>query len=362
MRINVTKTFLPEFTEYTTILKQVWERGWITNNGQLVQELESQLKEALGVKHLFIVSNGTSGLEIAIRALQLKGKVITTPFSYVATSSSLKWLGCQPLFADIDENTFCIDPESILQKAEPQLHALVATHVFGNPCDVEKIEKIAKERKIKVIYDAAHAFNVRYRDRSLLCYGDISVISFHATKIFHTVEGGAIITSDDEIAHKISCMRNFGHKGEEDFWGCGINAKNSEFHAAMGICVLPKVAHIIAEYELKYRLYQRLLTEAPLQWQRIREHTRYNYSYCPVVFRTEEELLQVKTRLNQEDIFPRRYFYPSLNKLKYLKPQKAKIAESLSRRILCMPLFSGLLEDEIARICAIINGELQKCS
>jgi dTDP-4-amino-4,6-dideoxygalactose transaminase len=358
MRINVTKTYLPEFSEYVALLKQAWDRGWVTNNGQFVQELESQLKDFLGVKHLFLVSNGTVGLEIAIKALDIDGDVITTPFSYVATTSSLFWLNCQPIFADIHANTFSIDTEKISAKISKKTQAILATHVFGNPCDVEKINEIAKEKKLKVIYDAAHAFGVQYKNSSILNYGDISVLSFHATKIFHTIEGGALITSDDDIAHKISYMRNFGHKGEEDFWGCGINGKNSEFHAAMGLCILPKIADIINDRKEKYILYQNILSGVPLQWQKIREQTLYNYSYCPVVFRDEKTLLRVKEKLNREEIYPRRYFYPSLNKLNYLKKQKVPIAESISKKILCLPMFYGLQKKEIEQICGIIKLEL----
>lgn len=358
MPINVTKTYLPDFAGYSNLLKQVWDRGWVTNNGQCVQELESKLKEFLGVKHLFLVSNGTVGLEIAIKAMDIEGAVITTPFSYVATTSSLFWLNCQPVFADINENTFCIDTNEISDKITKNTQAILATHVFGNPCDVDKINEIAKKNKLKVIYDAAHAFGVNYKDSSILNYGDISVLSFHATKIFHTVEGGALITSDDEIAHKISYMRNFGHKGEEDFWGCGINGKNSELHAAMGLCILPKITDIINDRKAKYALYQNILSGAPIQWQKIHEQTLYNYSYCPVVFRDEKSLLRVKEKLNEAEIFPRRYFYPSLNKLNYLKKQKVPIAESIAARILCLPLYYGLQNKEINKICEIIKSEL----
>jgi dTDP-4-amino-4,6-dideoxygalactose transaminase len=358
MQINVTKTYLPEFEEYILLLKQTWERGWVTNNGVFVKELETRLKEFLGVKHLFFVSNGTAGLEIAIKAMELKGKVITTPFSYVATTSSLYWLSCQPIFADIDVNTFCIDTNSISSKISKNTQAILATHVFGNPCDMERIDEVAKKNNLKVIYDAAHAFGVKYKGSSVLNYGDISVLSFHATKIFHTVEGGALITSDDEIAHKISYMRNFGHKGEEDFWGCGINAKNSEFHAAMGLCILPKITDIINDRKAQYILYKSILNGAPIQWQKIHEKVLYNYSYCPVVFRDEKTLLRVKGKLNQEEIFPRRYFYPSLNKLNYLKIQKVPIAENIAERILCLPSYYGLQKKEIEQICGIIKSEL----
>ena len=232
--------------------------------GQLVQKLEHELTTYLNIDHLFFVSNGTIALQIAIKALDLNGEIITTPFSYVATTSTIVWESCAPVFVDIDPQTLCIDPNLIEAAITEETSAILATHVYGIPCAVEQIEAIAKKHNLKVIYDAAHTFGVKYKGKSLSWYGDISTLSFHATKLFHTVEGGAIITHDSQLAHKISYMRNFGHNKCEGFWGLGINGKNSEFHAAMGLCVLPHLGEIIAARKQVFAWYDELITGLPL--------------------------------------------------------------------------------------------------
>ncbi|WP_345075159.1 DegT/DnrJ/EryC1/StrS family aminotransferase [Hymenobacter fastidiosus] len=360
MNINVTKSYLPPLEEYVAYLSGVWDRVYLTNAGPLVVELEKQLREYLGVKHLFFVNNGTIALQIAIKALELQGEVITTPFSYVATTSSLVWEGCKPVFVDIDSKTLCLDPTLIEAAITPQTVAIMATHVYGNPCDLEAIEEIAVRRKLRVIYDAAHAFGVTYKDNSVLNYGDISTLSFHATKLFHTVEGGAIVTDNDELAHKISYMRNFGHNGPEAFWGVGVNGKSSEFHAAMGLCVLPRVDELIRRRKEISERYDRLLADTPLTRPRIHDHTRYNYSYYPTLLPSEEVLLQVRDALNAQDITPRRYFYPSLNTLDYTDKQPAPVSEDVSVRVLCLPLYYGLEDEDVDRVCSTILQALGK--
>ena len=230
--INVTKPFLPEIEEYITYLRGIWDRNWLTNNGPLVNDLELKLKEYLNVKHLLYLGNGTIALQIAIKALGLKGEIITTPFSYVATTSAIVWEGCDPVFADIDKDTFNIDPAKIEQAITDKTTGILATHVFGNPCDIDAIQKIAVKHNLKVIYDAAHCFGTHYKGKSVYNYGDVSTASFHATKLFHTIEGGAVITNNAELLKKMAYMRNFGHETAETFAGVGINGKNSEFHAA----------------------------------------------------------------------------------------------------------------------------------
>jgi len=348
--INVTKTYLPPLEEYMEYLKGVWEKVHVTNHGPLVTELEAKLKESLGVKHLFFVNNGTIALQIAIKALQLTGEVITTPFSYVATTSSLVWENCQPVFVDIDSDTLCLNPNLIAPAITPNTTGILATHVYGNPCAVEAIEKIAANYKLKVIYDAAHAFGVRYKDTSVLNYGDVSTLSFHATKLFHTGEGGAIVTNNDELAHRISYMRNFGHNGPEAFWGAGINGKNSELHAAMGLCVLPKVPELIAKRKAISELYDRLLQGTSLTKPVLSADMEYNYAYYPVVFSTENELLQAKADMNKNEVFPRRYFYPSLNTLNYVSGKPVPVAEDIASRVLCLPLYADLTTSEVERI------------
>ena len=327
----------------------------MTNHGPLVLELEEKLKNYLGVKHLFFVNNGTVALQIALKALEVVGDVITTPFSYIATTSSILWEGLNPVFADIEPKHLSIDTLEVEKLAKKGIKTLIATHVYGNPCDVEEISRISKKHNMSVIYDAAHAFNVKYKDKSILNYGDISTLSFHATKLFHTIEGGAIITNDDELAHKISYMRNFGHNGTEKFWGVGINGKSSEFNAAMGLSILPEINQIITARKNIFGWYNENLFGLNLETIIVRNDTVYNYAYYPIIFKNEEFLLKSIRALNDYEIFPRRYFYPSLNTLDFLKHQPSPIAEDIASRILCLPLFYDLKEKDVLKICKIIK-------
>jgi dTDP-4-amino-4,6-dideoxygalactose transaminase len=257
--INVTKTFLPDQEEYLQYVRGIWERGYLTNNGPLLQQLEGQLKEYLGVDYLYFCGNGTIVLQIAIKALELKGEIITTPFSYCATSNAILWENCTPVFVDIDAATFNINAELIEASITPATSAILATHVYGNPCDVEAIEAIAQKHNLRVIYDAAHAFGVTYKGKSLLSYGDLSTCSFHATKVFHTIEGGALISNHPELDRKLHLLRAFGHQGDEHYEFAGINGKNSEFHAAMGLVNLPQVPAIIQARKDVFAAYDSLL-------------------------------------------------------------------------------------------------------
>lgn len=354
-QINVTKTYMPPIEEYEKYLRGIWERGHLTNNGPLLIELENKLKKFLGVKHLLLINNGTIALQIAIRALELKNEIITTPFSYAATTTSIVWENCKPVFADIDANTCCINPDEIRKKISGKTTAILATHVYGNPCDVEQIQSIARENNLKIIYDSAHAFGVKYKGQSVLNYGDLSVLSFHATKLFHTIEGGAIVTNDDELADKISYLRNFGHNGPEAFSSYGTNGKMSEFNAAMGLCVLPKIPELIHARKKISERYDELLKQSALEKIELRAETLYNYSYYPVFFESEEKLLAVRNRLNGLSIFPRRYFYPSLNTLNYVTHQPMPVSESVSSRVLCLPLYHSLSEEDVSKIASVIT-------
>lgn len=355
--INVTKAFLPSIEDYTKYLEGIWERVHLTNHGPLVNELEEKLKSYLDVKHLFFVNNGTIAIQIAIKAMELSGEVITTPFSYVATTSSIVWENCTPVFVDISAETFTIDATKIEAAITDKTSAILATHVYGIPCDVQAIEAIANKHGLKVIYDAAHAFGVKCHEKGILNFGDISTLSFHATKLFHTVEGGAIATNDDELAHRIGYMRNFGHKGQEDFWGIGVNGKNSEFHAAMGLCMFPHIESIIANRKLLSETYERNFFDLGVKLVRphVNGYCHYNFAYYPVVFENESQLMMVKDSLNAAYIYPRRYFYPSLNTLPYLKQRHAApAAENIASRVLCLPLYHDLSTENIRRICTII--------
>lgn len=354
--IPVTKAYLPPLDEYTSYLQQIWENGWLTNRGSLVLELEQQLRDYLQVPHVLFVTNGMLALQIAIKTLELEGEIITTPFSYVATTTAILWEKCEPVFVDINQETFCIDAELIEEKITERTSAILATHVYGYPCDIEKIEVIAKKHQLKVIYDAAHCFGVKYKGQSIFNYGDISITSFHATKLFHTIEGGGIFTKDAALYEKIVLLHQFGHL-YDDYLSIGTNAKSNEFQAAMGLCNLPNIPQIIAARKNTSESYRDLLKELPLQYPDYKGDFIYNYAYFPVVFETEEQLLRVKNKLADNQINARRYFYPSLNTLPYLKKYDAcPVSEEIARRVLCLPLYDSLSLNLVQEISTIIKS------
>jgi dTDP-4-amino-4,6-dideoxygalactose transaminase len=333
----------------------IWENHWLTNNGPLLTELEAQLKSYVGTEHLLYTNNGTIVLQMALKALDITKEVITTPFSYVATTNSILWEGCTPVFIDINENDFNIDADLIESKITENTQAILATHVFGNPCDVEKIEAIARKHSLKVIYDAAHAFGVEYKGKSLLTYGDISTCSFHATKVFHTIEGGCITANDKDLFRKLFLYRQFGHEGD-DYYDIGINAKASEFHAAMGLCVMEALEGIINHRKEASSVYDGRLNFNKISKPISPFDIKYNYAYYPVVIKSEEILLKVKAGLEAQGIMTRRYFYPSLNNLPFIQHKVAcKNSDSISKRILCLPLSSYLTDQEVMKICDLLN-------
>ena len=352
--IPITKPFLPPIEEYHNLLNGIWSRNWLTNNGPLVNELELKLKEYLNVPHLLYLNNGTIALQIAIKALDLKGEIITTPFSYVATTSSIVWEGCKPIFVDIDSLSFNIDPTKIEAAITPNTSAILATHVFGNPCDIDAIDKIAKKHQLKVIYDAAHCFGSKYNGKSVFEYGDISTTSFHATKLYHTIEGGAVFTKSADLTYKMSYLRNFGHNGPEKFDGVGINGKNSEFHAAMGLVNLKYIDKILQSRKLQSERYNYWFHQLDLQGITINPYAEFNYAYYPIVFKNEDELLKVLANLNSNRISPRRYFHPSLNSIPFYSNATLSVSEDISRRILCLPLYFDLSLEEMDYISRII--------
>ncbi|WP_353777938.1 DegT/DnrJ/EryC1/StrS family aminotransferase [Winogradskyella sp. 3972H.M.0a.05] len=353
--IPVTKSFIPPIEEYNSWLEKVWDSGWLTNRGSLVKLLEDKINAYLDTDFVIAMTNGTLPIQIAIKALDVKGDVITTPFSYVATTSTIFWEGCNPIFVDIDPNYFTIDETKIEAAITEETTAILATHVYGNPCNVEAIEAIAEKHNLSVIYDAAHCFGVKYKGQSLFDYGDVSTSSFHATKLFHTGEGGALFCKP-HLRDKMYFHHNFGHKGQEAFHGLGINAKMSEIQAAMGLSVMPYLDEIIEKRKTITSLYSELLADASLTLISIREGTQWNYSYFPVVFESEAQLTRVKDALNKNEIYPRRYFFPSLNKLPYIKESfNCPVSESIASRVLCLPLYTQLSKAEVETICSIIN-------
>lgn len=347
---------MPPRKEYQHYLKGIWEREYVTNNGPLVQDLERKLKDYLGVKNLLYLSSGTIALQIAIKALGLKGEIITTPFSYVATTSSIVWEGCKPVFVDIDPNTLNINPYLIENAITEKTTGILATHVFGNPCDIEAIQEIAVKHNLKVIYDAAHCFGTTYKGKSVFHFGDVSTTSFHATKLFHTTEGGAVFTNNEGLNYRMSRMRNFGHAGFEEFDGVGINGKNSEFHAAMGLCHLSYIDEILNSRKEQCERYEELFKNAPVQSITIQKDAEWNYAYYPVIFENETVTLKVKKFLEDNEIYPRRYFYPSLDTLEYVESGEWNQSQDISGRILCLPVYYGLKPEEQKNISEIIKA------
>ncbi|SNR75916.1 DegT/DnrJ/EryC1/StrS family aminotransferase [Lutibacter flavus] len=356
--INVTKAFFPPIEEYQLQLQRIWKNQWLTNRGELVRELEDDLKGYLGVKHVVCMNNGTIPLQIALKVLGNRGEIITTPFSYVASTSVIVWENCTPVFVDIHPEYLTIDETKIEDAITPKTTAILATHVFGNPCHVEAIEAIANKHQLKVIYDAAHSFGVTYKGNSLFNYGDVSTCSFHATKIFHTGEGGALFCNNKALFDQLYFSHNFGHKSATEFYGLGINGKLSELQAAMGLAVLPYMKQISEGRKKVVAYYNKNLDFSNLKTMKLRENSDWNYSYYPVLFETEEVLLKVQKTLNESQIFPRRYFYPSLNTLNYAGKQKMPVSESIAARVLCLPLFPDLNLDELKKIIDIINTNI----
>lgn len=357
--INVTKSYLPDVNTYKNYIDNIYDNVWLTNNGPLVQELEKKLAAFLNVKYLVLVSNATLALQIVIHLLNWRNKkVITSPFSFIATTSSLVWEGVEPIFVDIDPETFNICPEQVVLalKKHPDIVGMLPVHVYGMPCDVTRLQEIAGRHSLSILYDAAHAFGVTAENKALVNYGDFSVLSFHATKLFHTVEGGAIICQSLEHYEKVKQLMNFGFS-QGDIVDCGINAKMSEFHAAMGLAVLEDIPYILRKRKEAYCLYKVLLNSS-LRTLELKPGVEWNYGYFPVVFESEACLLKIMRGLNKQDIYPRRYFYPSLNCAPFVKYTNMKISEDLSTRVLCLPLYPDLSDADIDRIASIINAEL----
>jgi dTDP-4-amino-4,6-dideoxygalactose transaminase len=340
--IPVTKPFLPPKEQYIKFVDDIFARNWLTNNGPLVNKLEAELRDYLQVSNLLYLTNGTVAIQLAIKALELQGEIITTPFSYVATTSSITWEQCQPVFVDIDAATCNIDASRIEAAITNKTTAILATHCFGNSCEIDQIQEIADRHGLSVIYDAAHCFATNYKGQSIFNYGDVSTTSFHATKLFHTTEGGAVFCKDKVLADRMGFMRNFGHDGPERFAEVGINAKNSEFHAAMGLAVFNHIEEILAHRKSQSLYYLSELQSPDIRFIKITEGCDFNYAYFPVIFSSEEKLLQCIEQLNRRRIFPRRYFYPSLSDLPYLEKQLTPICDDISSRVLCLPLYHTL--------------------
>lgn len=357
MKYPIVKPFLPKNHNYTAHINAIFERNWLTNNGPCLQQLEKQLADYLNVEHLLLVANGTLALQVAFAALNIKGSILTTPFSFAATASSLCFAGITPEFIDIDPATYNINIANASDEQLSQASAILGVHVFGNPCDVAKLEQVANKHNLKVIYDAAHAFasNLEQNNKlnSVLNHGDAATLSLHATKLFHSVEGGAVIFKHKADYLKAKQLINFGFNAQQFPEFVGINAKMSEMHAAMGLCVLEHIEHITSwRCKLAKRYTELLEPIKTIQLQAWHEGGGNNGAYMPVVFKSQDTLLKVQAALSNAGVQTRRYFYPSLSKVPaYGMHGNTPIANSISERVLCLPMFTDLTLEGVDEIC-----------
>lgn len=360
--IQVTQSFMPPLSEVVELLEGVWDRVYLTNNGPLLQELEKKLAAKNNVREIVTVSNGTIAIELALTALDIHGEVITTPFSFPATSTAIARTGNQPVFVDIDPSTWNIDCDAVDAAITSNTQAILPVHVFGRPCDVKRLQDIATRHRIKLIYDAAHANFVHVCGESIFNWGDCSSTSFHATKLFHTIEGGACFSPDPEVLTKIRQFRFFGyeiHNKQLYLTDIGTNAKMTEVSAAVGLANLKYIDQVLLKRRQLYELYLENLSDcSDLTFQQFNPK-EYNYSYFPVLFRDEEQLLNVKAALNAEQIYPRRYFWPLLSDMPAFKDAKIvgdlSVAKNIASRILCLPLFPDLTLDAVEQIAGLLH-------
>ena len=359
--LYVTKVFLPPLEEYCELLRQIWATHLVTNDGPLYQRFEEELRQYTGIHHLACLGNGTLALHLALRALNLNGTdVITTPFTHVASSDALLWEQCNPVYSDIDPETLNIDPEGIEAKITERTSAILAVHVYSNPCDIESLDRIARQNDLRVIYDGAHAFGAQYRDRSIFSYGDLSVASFHATKGMHTVEGGALFGNNGDVIEQIRRLAYYGMDGQKQIvqrWG--TNGKMCELSAAMGLLCLRYFEANLEKKRQLYGLYVSLLANnEKIRFQKLMG--QINFSYVPMVLESEDCKDVVLRELNQRGIYPREYFYPSLETV-FSDRIECPIAHDISHRVLCLPMSDYLQEDQVRTVCEIIDHACETC-
>lgn len=359
-RILVTKSVLPDFDDYCNMIRKIWDNSWLTNCGPLHKEFEDKLIEYLKVKNISLYTNGHLALENALLLLDLKGEIITTPFTFVSTTSAIVRTGNTPVFCDINPNDYTIDTEKIEQLITDKTVAILPVHVYGNACNVEAISEIAERHGLKVVYDAAHAFGVEYKGSSIAQYGDISMFSFHATKVFNTIEGGALAYNNPGLKQKAEALKNFGIMNYENTSYVGGNAKMSEFQAAMGLCNLKGLEATISKRKEVVEQYRTLLCDVEgIRLNDLQKNVKSNYSYFPIIVEddyglTRDELFELLAR---EGICARKYFYPISNSLEPYKHYygETPIAQQLSERVLTLPLYPDLDSENIYRICEIIK-------
>jgi len=362
--IYITQPFLPPLEEFQDYLKVIWDKKWLTNNGEFHQQFEKELAKYLNVPYVSLFTNGTLALVTALQALNIKGEVITTPYTFVATSHALVWNNIKPIFVDVEPVYGNLDPNKIERAITDKTTAILPVHVYGNPCDTEKIQNIADKFNLKVIYDAAHAFGVTQNNISILNKGDLSILSFHATKVFNTFEGGAIISHSSEMKHHIDNLKNFGFRGETTVEEVGINGKMSEFNAALGLLQLKYINRAIEKRKQVADIYYKKLSNINgLRLITHRENIKWNYAYFPIfVDESEYQLSRDKLyeKLKRNNIFGRRYFYPLISEFPMYKdlpsaePTNLQVAYKLSRQVICLPIYPNLKEKEIEYICNLI--------
>lgn len=364
--ITVTSPLIPSLEEYTQLLKDIWSRKWLTNNGLMHQRLEQELTDYLEVDYLSLYSNGTLALISALQALQIKGEVITTPYSFVATTHALWWNGIKPVFVDIESHTCNIDPEKIEAAITPETSAIMPVHVYGTPCDHEKIQKIAQKYNLKVIYDAAHAFAVKQHGKSVLNYGDLSILSLHATKTYSTIEGGAIVCHSPEMKHRIDNLKNFGFRGETVVEEPGINAKMNEVQAAFGLLSLELIDDAISHRKQVAEHYRDVLKNVEgVSFLEELEGVKYNYSYFPVFIDQEKYGISrddLYMKLRDHNILGRRYFYPLISEFNPYKKLPSSdrsflpTAYSIAESVICLPMHHELSDEDVKRIVSVIKN------
>ena len=344
-----------DYSRYESLVREILERGVFTNSGPMAEELEFQLKQYLGCRNLVLTSSGTAALQVALRALELNGKIITSPFSYVATANSIAWLGLEPVFVDITDHDLGLDPNEVARAISPDIAGIMPVHAFGIPCDIDGIESAAASARLPTIYDAAACFGVRFRQQSVTNFGSIAVLSFHASKVFSTVEGGALIFSDEELYEKARAIVHHGCKRDRTPTYLGINAKLSELHAAFGLCTLEGIdARISMRRHVFDRLRARLAPDRRLRFPSGSPETVGNEAYCPILFESEEATLRTRRALHEVGVEARRYFYPSLHKLPHFqREQRLPIAEDIARRVLCVG-FAKWSDEQIDHISETI--------
>jgi len=359
MAINVTKSSMPSYEEYCEEIKPIWDTVHLTNMGPIHNKLKTQVSEYLGVANTELFVNGHLALYCALKALELKGEIITTPFTFASTTNAIVQAGCKPVYCDIKPD-YTIDESKIEALITDKTCAIMGVHVYGNICNVEEIQRIADNHGLKVIYDAAHAFGVEYNGKGIGCYGDVSMFSFHATKVFHTIEGGCLTFSDSNLSAKIALHRNFGVCGEE--LSCfGSNAKMNEFQAAMGICNLRHLDDELALRKAAFTRYnERLCSVSGITVLPISKDIKQNYAYYPILVDKDQFGLdrdEIAAKLANHEIFARKYFYPLVSENKeFVEDQTSAtpLAKAISRHILCLPLYAQLTREDVDRICDII--------